>query len=223
MKRKISIMMVEDHPGYRKTLNLAIEADPDIELVSEFGTAERALLSAHDRESRKKPDIILLDLNLPGISGLDALPTFVSSFSKAKVIILTQSEREVDVLRAIELGASGYLLKSASLTQITEGIRMVMNGGASLDPKVAKFILKNLQGRIPQNSTKPLLTEREMEVLTLLAEGLVKKEIADKLQISFSTVATHVMHIYEKLNEPNAPAAIHKAHILGLFRRGNAG
>jgi DNA-binding NarL/FixJ family response regulator len=222
MKRSIRIMLVEDHPGYRQTINLALEAESDIELVSEFGTAERALRSLRDRDTHKHPDIILLDLNLPGINGLEVLPTFLASFPEARVIILTQSERELDVLRAIELGASGYLLKSASLNHITEGIRTVMDGGASLDPKVASLILKNLQSRLPRNETNPVLSERELEVLVLLAKGLVKKEIADQLNISFSTVATHVMHIYEKLNEHNAPAAIHKAHILGLFRRGNA-
>jgi two-component system, NarL family, nitrate/nitrite response regulator NarL len=214
-------MLVEDHPGYRQTINLALEAEPDIELVSEFGTAERALRSVHDRETHKSPNVILLDLNLPGITGLNALPAFHQSFPEAKILILTQSDRESDVLRAIEQGASGYLLKSASLANITEGIRTVINGGASLDPKVARFILENLQGSLPRNATKPVLTDREMEVLTLLAEGLVKKEIADKLNIGFSTVATHVLHIYEKLNEPNAPAAIHRAHVLGLFRRGD--
>jgi len=222
MPRNIRIMLVEDHPGYRQTINLALEPEPDIEIVSEFGTAERALRSMHDRATRKRsPDVILLDLNLPGITGLDALPAFHVAFPEAKVLILTQSDREDDVLRAIELGASGYLLKSASLANITEGIRTVINGGASLDPKVAKFILRNFQGNMPKSSAKPLLSEREMEVLTLLAEGLVKKEIADKLNIGFSTVATHVLHIYEKLNEPNAPAAIHRAHVLGLFRREN--
>lgn len=222
MNRKIRIMMVEDHPGYRKTINLALEADSDIELVSEFGTAERALRSSYGQSASEKPDIILLDISLPGINGVDALPDFRSSFPEAKVIILTQSEQEGDILRAIELGASGYLLKSASLSHIREGIRTVMDGGASLDPKVASLILKNLQAQLPHHETKPVLSEREMEVLALLAKGLVKKEIADQLNISFSTVATHVMHIYEKLNEHNAPAAIHKAHILGLFRRGNA-
>lgn len=222
MKENIRVMLVEDHPGYRQTINLALETEPDIELVSEFGTAERALRSVHDRQAHKRqPDVILLDINLPGITGLDALPAFHTSFPDAKILILTQSDRESDVLRAIELGAAGYLLKSASLIHITEGIRTVINGGASLDPKVAKFILQNLQGNVPSKAPKPVLTEREMEVLTLLAEGLVKKEIADKLNIGFSTVATHVMHIYEKLNEPNAPAAIHRAHVLGLFRREN--
>jgi len=221
MNRNIRIMIVEDHPNYRKTLHLALETAPEIDLISEFGTAERALRSLHDQEASEPPDVILLDLNLPGITGLDALPAFRTTVPTAKIIILSQSEREADVLRAIELGASGYLLKSASLAHITEGIRVVMDGGSSLDPKVASFILKTLQGDLSQNATKPVLTEREMEVLILLAEGFVKKQIAGKLNISFATVATHVMHIYEKLNQPNAPAAIHRAHVLGLFRRVN--
>jgi DNA-binding NarL/FixJ family response regulator len=133
------------------------------------------------------------------------------------VIILTQSDSEENVLQAIKLGAAGYLLKTASAEDIIEGTRVVMDGGASLDPGVARFILKSLQQRLPKERSESALTERELEVLKLLAEGLVKKEIADRLDIQYSTVDYHVGKIYERLNVPNAPAAVSKGYRLGLF------
>ena len=107
------------------------------------------------------------------------------------------------------------------MRQITEGIRNVHEGGASLDAKVAHFILKTLKTKLPKGEMNPVLTEREREVLNLLAEGLVKKEIADRLSISSSTVVTHVSHIYAKLNATNAPSAINRAYRMGIFSTRN--
>jgi len=210
-------MLVEDHPEYRDAIELALAKESGMELTSQFGTAERALRNLKHAKKYKVPDVILLDLNLPGMDGLDALPLFSAALPTVKIIILTQSDREADVLKAITLGAAGYLLKSATLKQITEGIRKVYRGGASLDSKVAQFILKTLKTILPPDEIKQSLTEREMEVLTLLAEGCVKKEIADRLCISSTTVVTHVSHIYEKLNATNAPSAINKAYRMGIF------
>jgi len=218
----IRVMLVEDHPEYRETLELALGKEPALELTGQFGTAERALRSLENMDTSQVPDIILLDLNLPGLDGLEALPLFSRSLPSAKIIILTQSDREADVLKAITLGAAGYLLKSATLKQITNGIQSVHNGGASLDAKVAQFILKTLKTKLPRTQIVQVLTEREMDVLTLLAEGLVKKEIADRLCISTTTVVTHVSHIYEKLNVTNAPSAVNKAHRMGIFPFRNA-
>ncbi len=209
--------MVEDHPEYRDGVMLALETETDIELIRIFGTAEAALRTLQYPKEGQNPDVILLDLNLPGMDGLEALPWLRDYVPKAKVIILTQSDREADVLTAISAGAAGYLLKSATLEQITEGIRTVMEGGASLDANMASFILNNFQ-KIPLKiKMKISLSKRELETLTLLSEGLSKKEISEKLNISTATVATHVAHIYEKLNVQNAPAAVTKAFRLGIF------
>ncbi|MEI6646551.1 MAG: response regulator transcription factor [bacterium] len=215
---KIRIVLIEDHPEYREVVELALGKEPDMDLARPFGTAEMALRSLQDNPGRHSPDIVLLDLNLPGIGGLDAIPLLAATVPKAKIIILTQSNKEADVLRAITLGASGYLLKGSSRKQITDGIRTVMAGGATLDAGVARFVLTTLQGKLPKEPTGPQLSKRELDVLALLAEGLAHKEIASRLDISTTTVVTHINHIYEKLNVPNAPAAINKAHRFGLFQ-----
>ena len=217
MKNPIKLMLIEDNPEFRKVLRLALMRDAAIELTSEFGTAEIALRSLHNGSVPGSPDVILLDLRLPGMGGLDALPHFTITAPQAKVIVLTQSDCEADVLRAIALGAAGYLLKSSTITQIKEGIRTVIDGGASLDPGVARFLLKTLQARLPKTSIDETLSERELQILALLGEGLVKKEIADRLGITYPTVDSHVQHIYEKLQVHNAPAAINIAHRLGIF------
>jgi DNA-binding NarL/FixJ family response regulator len=217
MNDPVKVMLVEDNPEFRKVIRLALSRDAAIELSSEFGTAEIALRSLRDGSVPASPDVILLDLRLPGMGGLDALPHFTNSAPQTKVIVLTQSDCEADVLRAITLGAAGYLLKSSTIIQIKEGIRTVIDGGASLDPRVAKFLLKTLQTRLPTAKAEGLLSDRELETLTLLGEGLVKKEIADRLGITYPTVDSHVQRIYEKLQVHNAPAAINIAHRLGIF------
>lgn len=217
MSSPIRVMLVEDNPEYRQVIDLALEDETDIELISQFGTSEIALRSLQDMSTRKIPDLVLLDLRLPGMDGLDSLPYFRTALPDAKIMILTQSDDEADVLRAISRGASGYLLKSSTLAQITEGIRSTMAGGASLDSGIARFILETLKTNLPKGKINHLLTPRELEILTLLGDGLVKKEIGEKLNISYTTVDTHVAHIYEKLEVRNAPSAINKAHRLGLF------
>ena len=217
MKRKIRIMVVEDHPEYREVIELSLQEEPDMQLVGTFGAAEVALRSLQNMETRKEADLILLDLHLPGMSGLDAIPFFLKSLSDFNIIILTQSDKESDILKAIQLGAEGYLLKSSSFEEITQGIRTVMQGGATLNPGLARFIIATLKMRPSNEDTKIQLTPREMEILNLLGEGLFKKEIAGQLDIGVSTVAEFVKRIYVKLNVQNAPAAIHRAHRLGLF------
>ncbi len=217
MKSKIRVMLVEDNPRYREVIALALKQEPDIQLACEFGTAEIALRSLKDRPGGELPDLVLLDLHLPGMGGLEALPRFLGAAPEARIVILTQSDHEADVLRAISLGASGYLLKSSTVTALTDGIRSVMKGGASLDAGVARFILNTLKSRLPTSDSAGLLTDRQREILALLGEGLLKKEIAGRLGISYATVDEHVAHIYARLGVRNAPAAVNQAHLLGLF------
>ena len=221
MNIPIRVMIVEDHPDYREGVRFAMETEPDIDLYATFGTAERALKSIEQaaKDTRDQlPDVVLLDLILPGMSGLDAIPLFKERTPDTHLLVLSQSDKETDVLRAIGSGASGYLLKNASLNAISDGIRTVMAGGASLDASVAKFILENMRKQRPEAGEAARLTKREMQVLQLVSEGLLKKEISDKLGISVPTVATHVRHIYEKLGVQNAPAAVTKAFRSGILQ-----
>ncbi len=217
MKKPTEIMLIEDHPEYREVIGLALADEADMNLTGRFGSAEVAIRSLQDKSTRTEPDIILLDINLPGMKGIEAIPRLKNLSPKSRIIMLTQSNMEADVVEAIQNGAAGYLLKSSSIEQITGGIRMTMANGATLDPSVAKYILHALGMQSSLTTLQTDLTSREMETLVLLSEGLVKKEIAQKLGISTHTVGEYVKNIYSKLEVQNAPAAVHKAHKLGLF------
>ncbi|EMI53476.1 two component transcriptional regulator, LuxR family [Rhodopirellula sallentina SM41] len=218
MDEVTKVMLVEDHPKYRRVVEMAINAEPTITLVSMFGAAEIALRHLSDADLPDLPHIILLDLNLPGMSGLDALTQFLAVVPEAKIIVLTQSNAEADIEKAIQSGASGYLLKSSTIQQIVEGIHTVANGGASLDDEVASHLLKMVQNHPKKVESDVVLSTREREILTLLSQGLLKKEIANELGISYGSVATYIRRLYEKLDVQNAPAAIDKAHRIGVFK-----
>jgi len=219
MKKQIHIILVEDNPGYREVIEFTLADAPGMQLDAVFGTAEAAL--QHLQDSSREPDVTLLDINLPGISGIEAIPQIKERSPATQIIMITQSDSEADVVEAIQTGASGYLLKSATIEDITQGIRTVAEGGASLDASVAKFIVKAMHVRHPKPEMNITLTGRESEVLVLLSEGMLKKQIADQLGIGMHTVADHVKEIDRKLNVQNAPAAITKAFRSGLLATGN--
>lgn len=217
MKKKITLMLVEDSAEYRHVIQFAFKDDPNMELVGVFGTAEQAMRSLQNESTRIVPDIVLLDLNLPGISGLEALPDIARLAPGSKILVLTQSETEADVIGAIRLGAAGYLLKSSSVQELRSGIQIVADGGASVDPKMAMYLLDAVRDGALATNSDPAISKREMEILSLIGQGLARKEIAERLDISHKTVANHIAHIFEKLDVPNSPAAINKAHEIGLL------
>lgn len=218
MSAPINIMLVEDHVGYRSMLIRALKTTTKTNRIHEYSTSEVALRMLEKMNAQEAPQIVLLDLNLPGMSGLESIQWFKKFSSTLKIIVLTQSTVEEDILTAISHGASGYLLKSATVSQIVDAIQSVRDGGASLDPKMAKYILKQIKQRTREKTViNKSLSERELQILTLLAQGKVRKEISEELSISVNTVAYHVDHIYEKLEVVNAPAAVAKGFRSGLL------
>ncbi len=213
----IKILIIEDNPAYRKGIAQAIAKTDGMELTQEFGTAAIALRKIPTLAKESAPNLILLDLNLPGISGLDALPRIKELLPEAKVIILTQSDMQEDVLRAIELGAAGYLLKASSVPRLLEGMQTVHDGGATLDPGLASLIMSSLKNKQPKTESVVELSRRELEVIARIAEGAVQKEIADQLDLSVYTVGEYIANIYKKLNVHNAPAAVAKAYKSGIL------
>ena len=216
MKQSIHIILIEDNPSYREVIGFTLADEPDLKLVASYGAAEAAL-TALENESNH-PDLILLDIHLPGMSGVECIPLLRERCPNTRIIMLTQSNNEADVVQAIQLGAEGYLLKSSSIEEIIRGIQSVNAGEAFLDHGVAKFIVKAMHSR-QANQILIKLSAREKEILILLGEGFLKKQIADQLGIGFHTVGDHVKSIYHKLNVPNAPAAISKAYRSGILDR----
>ncbi|MFC5050751.1 response regulator [Rubritalea spongiae] len=207
--------MIEDNHEYREAVCLVINRDKSLKLVGAYESVEEALEQL--KVGTETPDIILLDLHLPMMYGLDGLSQFLELAPDSDVIILTQSSEQEDVLRAISLGASGYLLKSASVTEIKACIHKVAAGGAILAPEVAKYVMQTLQKKSSKAGNECNLTKRELQVLELLAEGMIKKEISEALSIAYDTVDMHVRRIYQKLEVSNAPAAVTKAFRSGLL------
>ncbi len=219
MPSSIQIMLVEDSPEYRDTISLAAKREAGITISSIFGTAEEAIKRLENTGNTSTPTLILLDLNLPGLSGIKAIPLLAQVAPGIPIIALTQSDREADVLAAISAGASGYLLKDSTRQQIFEGIRIVADGGSIIDSQVASYLFKAIKKPSEKNNLKTSLAARELEILKLIAKGKAQKEISEHLNISSNTVATYLRRIYDKLNVHNAPEAVAKAYQEGTLPR----
>jgi DNA-binding NarL/FixJ family response regulator len=202
------VMVIEDNRIFRHAIAEALNENEAFTCIAEAISSDEAFLLLESEDLQ--PDIILLDLEMPGTHGLDALPKLLEKRPASRVIILTQSDRELHVLKAITRGASGYLLKTAPLQDIFDSIREVCNGGASLDPSLAGLTLKliqKIQSEIPEEDDS-LLTTRELEVLQLLSKGFVKKEIASQLELSQHAIDHRIRRVYSKLQVQNVAAAV---------------
>ncbi|MFC6577369.1 response regulator [Planomonospora parontospora] len=203
--RPIRLLIADDHPIVRDGIRGMFAGDPDFEVLGEAADGARAVELAR----ALSPDVILMDLRMPGTDGVAAIKELARLGSAARVLVLTTYDTDRDVLPAIEAGATGYLLKDTGRDELVRAVRTAARGEAVLSPSVATRLLG--QVRTPAD---PLST-RELEVLRLIAEGGTNREIAARLFISEATVKSHVLHIYTKLGVNDRAAAVAAA-----FRRG---
>ncbi|MGH2360755.1 MAG: response regulator [bacterium] len=205
----IRIVVVDDHPVVREGLVASLEDDPEFQVVGAAGSAEEALPLV----TTSKPDIILLDLELPGVNGLTAIPNLTAANAASKILILTAYDTDERVLGAIRAGAKGYLLKGASLEEIARAIRAVYGGDSYLEPRIATKVFTALDPRKRPSA----LSKREREVLRLVADGHSNKQIGQKLGITERTVKFHVTSIRNKLGAGNRAQAVALAAQRGLL------
>jgi DNA-binding NarL/FixJ family response regulator len=187
----IRTLIVDDHALFRRGLEIVLVTEPDIEVVGQAGDGTEAVQKAGE----SVPDIVLMDVRMPRSSGIQACRAIKDVAPSAKIIILTMSDEEEDLFEAIRAGASGYLLKDIPLDEVAEAVRAV-HGGQSL---ISATLAKRDQEQPPQQLPAPKLTDREMQVLKLVARGMNNRDIAKELFISDNTVKNHVRNILEKL------------------------
>jgi DNA-binding NarL/FixJ family response regulator len=203
---RIRIMVVDDHPIVRDGVLTSIGAEPDMEVVAGAGTGEEAI--ALYRQHR--PDVVLMDLRLPGLSGSDAMRVIHQEFPDSRFVVLTTYDGDADVSEALSAGARGYLLKGASRQEIVTALRTVHAGG--------RYIPLEVADRLADRIAASELTGRERQVLRLMAKGLSNKEIAASLEIAESTVKWYVLNIIGKLQVENRVQAVRVGLKRGLVK-----
>jgi DNA-binding NarL/FixJ family response regulator len=206
----IRVVVVDDHPIVRQGLVSVLGDEDDLEIVGEASSGREAVALA----ARLQPDVMLLDLEMPDLDGVEAIPQLLAAKPGLGVLVFTAYDTDERVLGAVRAGARGYLLKGASADEIARGIRTVHSGGSYLEPRVASKLLAEVTSPRPRGSG---LSEREREVLRLVAEGLPTKQIALSLSISERTVKFHVNSIFHKLGADNRAQAVALAAQRGLL------
>lgn len=208
----MNIWVVEDDAGYRRTLQRLLNREVEMTCAQVFASCA-SLFEALDVEPM--PDLILMDLGLPGMSGVSGIQTLAKRVPDVAVVVLTVFSAKEKVMEALDAGAAGYLLKSATPQEIVRGLQQVFEGGAALSPAVAKTVLSEMRHHQPAEDFA--LSMREMEVLKFLAEGLAAKQIADELSVSYFTVNFHIKNLYKKLEVQSQSGAVAKAFRSGLL------
>ena len=193
---RVRVLSIDDHPLLREGISAMIRSQRDMELVAEASTGKEGL----ERFREHRPDITLMDLRLPDMNGIDAMAAIRTEFPDARVIILTTYEGDVEIQRALEAGARGYLLKSMPPKELLDGIRQVHAGKKRIPPEIA--------ARLAEHLSDEALTAREVEVLRQVAGGNRNRDIAERLFISEETVKVHVKHIMDKLGASDRTQAV---------------
>ncbi len=196
MTEPIRIVIVDDHPVVRQGLRAFLQTQDNIDVVAEAGDGEQAVEVVQELV----PDVVLMDLVMPKMDGIDAIRQIRRLSPSTKVIVLTSFADDDKVFAAVKAGAAGYLLKDVDHQALSEAIRTVHEGGALLHPAVAAKLMQEFTEERPSQASPDRLTEREMEVLRLIARGMANKEIALDLGIAEKTVRTHVSNVLQKLH-----------------------
>lgn len=210
----IRVLVVEDQPKILKAQIKLLETFDEIEIVGEALSGESAL----EKIEECKPEVLLLDLGLPQMSGIDVTKKVKATHPEIEILIFTIFDEEEKVTEAIAAGAAGYLLKGTPVEKIVEGIKDVKAGGAVIQPNLARALLRligasvndrpNGYGERPASEIQSVLTDRELEILQIIAKGLSNNEAAKVLGLSKATIRTHLEHIYEKLDVTNRVEAV---------------
>jgi two-component system response regulator DegU len=208
----IKVLIVDDHKLVREGLKAVFDQGDEVDVIGEAGSGEEAI----EMVDKINPDVILMDISMPGMNGIKATKLIRDSHPDAKIVILTMLDQEGYVYEAIKAGATGYMLKSTSSDELVNAIQTVNEGKALLHPDATAQLLKEFV-QLANNKAKDYgLSNREMEVLQLLSEGKTNKEIAKALWISEQTVKTHVAHIFDKLGTSDRTETVARALRSGL-------
>jgi len=203
---KKRIVIFEDNKELRESLALLIESADDLEMVAAFPDAHRLI----PRIQQSKPDIVLMDINMPGLSGIDAVKQIHEQFPRVRVLMQTVFDEDDKVFASLCAGASGYILKNTAPERVMQAIQEVAEGGVFFTPSIAQKVLNNFLGQ-RSNPEFINLSDREKEILLQLVNGLSYKKIAEKIFVSYETVHSHIKNIYEKLHVNSKGEAIAKA------------
>ena len=197
----IKVLIVDDHALFRRGLQMVLEGESDIDVVGEAGDGHEAI----ERAESATPDVVLMDVRMPRRTGIEATRVIKETLPSTKILMLTISDEEGDLYEAIKAGASGYLLKEISIEEVAGAVRKVNQGQSLISPSMASKLLNEFAAMVKRRDERnqvpgPRLTERELEVLKLVAKGMNNRDIAQELFISENTVKNHVRNILEKLH-----------------------
>lgn len=213
MKKPHPVLLIEDHTVYRRSLRQALEADDNYSCAGEFAMLEDALDAL---DGGLQADIILLDLGLPGMGGIEGISPLRERLPEARVIVLTAFTDRAKVFAALEAGAHGYIVKIGSLKRLLQSLNEAVEGGAPIDPRIAGMLLDTFHKLRPITAEESL-SQREKEILQLVARGLTKQEAGNQLGISPHSVSGYLRRAFDKLHVHSLPAAVSAAIRRGLL------
>lgn len=202
----VNITIYDDHKPRRESLEALLSLGTNYHLAGSFADCQNVL----DDTQQLNPDLILMDIEMPGMNGIEGMRLLKQVYPQVKVIIQTAFEDDEKIFKAMQFGAEGYILKTATIQQITQAIDDVMQGGAGMSPSIALKVMRYFNKQLPERGYR--LTEKEINILKELAQGLSYKMIADKIGISYFTVNNHIKRIYEKLQVHSLGEAVAIAH-----------